>query len=42
MVKKISFIQWFIRLVRRDMKEYEEDERTKQKIYDAIQSKLKE
>ena len=41
-MKKASFIQWFIRLIKRDMKEYEEDERKKQKTYDAIQSRLKD
>jgi len=25
-MRKISFIQWFIRLIKRDMKEFEEEE----------------
>lgn len=41
-MKKISFIQWFIRLVKRDMKEYEVDGREKRKTYDVVQGKLKE
>jgi len=41
-LKKISFVQWFINLVKLDMKECEEDENEKQKIYDSIKRKLKD
>lgn len=40
-MQRISFIQWIIHLIKRDMKEYKEDEREKQKIYDAVQKKIK-
>lgn len=40
-MKKTSFISWFIRLVRRDMEEYKEDEKEKQKVYDSIKNQEK-
>lgn len=41
-MKKISFVQWFINLIKRDMKECKEDENEKQKIYDSIKRELKD
>ncbi|WP_158024956.1 hypothetical protein [Roseburia sp. 499] len=36
-MKKKSFIQWFICLIRRDMEEYEEDIGAKKSIYNVVQ-----
>lgn len=35
----MSFIEWFIRLVRRDMENYEEDRKIKKDIYIALKQK---
>ena len=38
---KMSFIQWFIHLVKWDIKKYKENKREKQEIYDIVKGKLK-
>lgn len=32
-----SFMQWLIQIIRRDMRQYEEDVGTKKKVYKATQ-----
>ena len=36
----MKLIQWFIRLVKRDMMEYEVKAEVRQKIYSAVKTKL--
>ena len=39
-MKKYNLIQWFVTLIHREMKEYEEDVGKKQKILDNIMSEI--
>lgn len=41
-MKRMSFIQWFRSLLRRDMKEYEVDEMEKKNSYDKILKERKD
>lgn len=41
-LKKLSFIQWFICLVRRDMKEFEREAREDPEIYRSVKDKLQD
>lgn len=36
-MKGKEVLQWFIRLIRRGMRDYKEDEKEKQKLYEAIE-----
>ena len=38
-MKKSNVIQWFIQLFRRDMKEYQADEKVKMEIYQSVKKK---
>lgn len=40
-LKKISFIQWVVRLIGRDMEAFREDAKDRQKIYDYVRKRLK-
>lgn len=40
-MQKISWIQWFVRIVKKDMTEYEEDAGTKQEVYRVVKRKSK-
>ena len=39
-MKKYNLIQWFVTLIHREMKEYEEDVGKKQKILDNIMNEI--
>lgn len=39
-MKKKSLIQWFIRLIKRDMMEYEEDAAVKEHVYQTVQNEI--
>ena len=39
-MEKMKFIEWFIRLVRQDMKNYEEDVKIKKCIYITARQKM--
>lgn len=41
-MKKGSVIQWFIRLIKRGMDEYEENEQEKQRLYEAIKKNIRD
>ena len=38
-MKKSNVIQWFIQLFRKDMKEYQADEKVKMEIYKSVKKK---
>lgn len=38
-MKKSNVIQWFIQLFRKDMKEYQADEKVKMEIYQSVKKK---
>lgn len=40
-MQKFSWIQCFVRVIRKDMKQYKEDEGTKQEVYKAVKCKSK-
>lgn len=40
-MQKISWIQWVVRIIRKDMKQYKADEGTKQEVYKAVKHKSK-
>ena len=37
-----TLLQWFVRLFQRDMEEYQEDQRQKEKLFQTIREKQKE
>lgn len=40
-MQKNSWIQWFVRIIKKDMKQYEEDTGTKQNVYKEVKHKSK-
>ncbi len=40
-MKKISWIQWLIRVIKKDMTQYEEDIEVKQEVYKTVKGKSK-
>lgn len=40
-MQKISWIQWFVQIIRKDMKQYKENEGTKREVYKAVKYKSK-
>ncbi|WP_158024944.1 hypothetical protein [Roseburia sp. 499] len=40
-MQKFSWIQWFVRIIRKDMKQYEENQGTKREVYKAVKRKSK-
>ena len=41
-MQKINWIQWFVRIIRKDMNQYEEDAGTKQEVYKTVRRKSKQ
>lgn len=40
-MQKNSWVQWFVRIIKKDMKQYKEDAGTKQNVYKTVQRKSK-
>lgn len=40
-MQKISWIQWFIRVIKKDMNQYQEDIEVKQEVYKTVKRKSK-
>lgn len=40
-MQKVSWVQWFVQIIRKDMKQYTEDAEIRQEVYKVVKRKSK-